>query len=42
MRTYNMILRGIDSIDFPRKISKNAASLIKRLCRYVMHMMVSE
>ncbi|KAF6031729.1 PRKG1 [Bugula neritina] len=33
MRTYNMILRGIDSIDFPRKISRNATSLIKRLCR---------
>ncbi|CAF1025239.1 unnamed protein product [Didymodactylos carnosus] len=33
MKTYNIILKGIDAIEFPRKISKIAASLIKRLCR---------
>ncbi|XP_074476034.1 protein kinase cGMP-dependent 1b isoform X1 [Sebastes fasciatus] len=33
MKTYNIILRGIDMIEFPKKITKNAASLIKKLCR---------
>lgn len=33
MKTYNVILRGIDVIEFPKKISKNAANLIKKLCR---------
>ena len=33
MHTYNIILKGIDAIDFPRKISKVPSSLIKRLCR---------
>lgn len=33
METYKMILKGIDKIDFPRSISKNATSLIKKLCR---------
>ncbi|KAM4720253.1 cGMP-dependent protein kinase 1-like [Anableps anableps] len=33
MKTYSIILRGIDMIDFPKKISKSAANLIKRLCR---------
>lgn len=33
MRTYNMILKGIDALDFPRHISKNAQTLIKKLCR---------
>ena len=33
METYKMILKGIDKIDFPRSISKNASSLIKKLCR---------
>ena len=35
MKTYNIILKGIDAIDFPRKITKNAHALIKKLCRYV-------
>ncbi|GFS43845.1 hypothetical protein TNIN_140872 [Trichonephila inaurata madagascariensis] len=34
MRTYNIILKGIDLMEFPRSISKNASSLIKRLCRW--------
>ncbi|GFR05830.1 hypothetical protein TNCT_3241 [Trichonephila clavata] len=33
MRTYNIILKGIDLMEFPRTISKNASGLIKRLCR---------
>ncbi|KAH7983048.1 hypothetical protein HPB52_008844 [Rhipicephalus sanguineus] len=33
MKTYNIILRGIDMLDFPRTMSRNAVSLIKRLCR---------
>ncbi|XP_051794947.1 cGMP-dependent protein kinase 1-like isoform X1 [Acanthochromis polyacanthus] len=33
MMTYNIILRGIDMIEFPKKITKSAANLIKRLCR---------
>ncbi|XP_012734552.1 cGMP-dependent protein kinase 1 isoform X2 [Fundulus heteroclitus] len=33
MKTYNVILRGIDMIEFPEKITKNAANLIKKLCR---------
>jgi cGMP-dependent protein kinase len=33
MKTYNFILKGIDAIEFPRKVSKMAALLIKRLCR---------
>ena len=35
MKTYNIILRGIDAIEFPRKIHRNASNLIKKLCRYV-------
>lgn len=33
MKTYNIILKGIDAIEFPRKVSKMASLLIKRLCR---------
>ncbi|VDM18627.1 unnamed protein product [Hydatigera taeniaeformis] len=33
MKTYNIILRGIDAVEFPRKITRNAQLLIKRLCR---------
>jgi cGMP-dependent protein kinase 1 len=33
MKTYNIILKGIEAIDFPRKITKNAQNLIKKLCR---------
>ena len=34
MRTYNIILKGIDVIEFPKKIPRNAHVLIKKLCRY--------
>ncbi|KAK0133444.1 cGMP-dependent protein kinase 1 [Merluccius polli] len=33
MKTYNIILRGIDMVEFPKKITKSAAHVIKRLCR---------
>ncbi|XP_038641119.1 cGMP-dependent protein kinase 1-like isoform X5 [Scyliorhinus canicula] len=33
MQTYNFILRGIDMVEFPKKITKNAGTLIKKLCR---------
>lgn len=33
MRTYNIILKGIDAIEFPRNITRNAIALIKKLCR---------
>ncbi|KAG5272746.1 hypothetical protein AALO_G00168860 [Alosa alosa] len=33
MKTYNIILRGIDMVEFPKKITKSAANLIKKLCR---------
>ncbi|XP_072037723.1 cGMP-dependent protein kinase 1-like isoform X4 [Amphiura filiformis] len=33
MRTYNIILKGIDIVEFPKKISKHAHSLIKKLCK---------
>ncbi|XP_037960243.1 cGMP-dependent protein kinase, isozyme 2 forms cD5/T2 [Teleopsis dalmanni] len=33
MRTYNIILKGIDAIKFPRNITRNASNLIKKLCR---------
>ncbi|XP_064630245.1 cGMP-dependent protein kinase 1-like isoform X2 [Lineus longissimus] len=33
MKTYNIILRGIEAIEFSRKITKNAQNLIKKLCR---------
>uniref|UniRef100_A0A8C2FLS9 cGMP-dependent protein kinase n=1 Tax=Cyprinus carpio TaxID=7962 RepID=A0A8C2FLS9_CYPCA len=35
MKTYNIILRGIDMIEFPKKITKNAANLIKKLCSWI-------
>lgn len=33
MRTYNIILRGIDALEFPKKVGRNAQSLIKKVCR---------
>uniref|UniRef100_A0A915JWI0 cGMP-dependent protein kinase n=1 Tax=Romanomermis culicivorax TaxID=13658 RepID=A0A915JWI0_ROMCU len=33
MKTYNLILKGVDALDFPRKMTKNAMVLIKKLCR---------
>ncbi|XP_071952421.1 cGMP-dependent protein kinase 1-like [Antedon mediterranea] len=33
MKIYTMILKGIDMVEFPKKISKTSGILIKRLCR---------
>ncbi|CAH8618584.1 unnamed protein product [Heterobilharzia americana] len=33
MRTYGIILKGIDAVNFPTKMSKNAQCLVKKLCR---------
>lgn len=33
MKTYNLILKGIDMIEFPKKITKSCQNLIKKLCR---------
>ena len=33
MKTYDCILKGIESIEFPRDITRNANTLIKELCR---------
>ncbi|XP_063050671.1 cGMP-dependent protein kinase 2 [Engraulis encrasicolus] len=33
MITYTFILRGIESLDFPKRINKRAADLIRKLCR---------
>ncbi|KAH8237877.1 hypothetical protein KR032_004901 [Drosophila birchii] len=35
MQTYNLILKGIDMINFPKQMSRWAVQLIKRLCRDV-------
>ena len=35
MKTYNIILKGIDQIEFPRIVNRVAQALIKRLCREV-------
>jgi cGMP-dependent protein kinase len=33
MKTYNIILKGIDMISFPPHVTRTATALIKRLCR---------
>jgi cGMP-dependent protein kinase 1 len=35
LKTYNLILKGIDAIEFPRHVSRAAISLIKKLCREI-------
>lgn len=34
MMTYTFILKGIEKMDFPKKISKRPEDLIRKLCRY--------
>ncbi|KER23356.1 hypothetical protein T265_08731 [Opisthorchis viverrini] len=33
MRTYNLILKGLDAVGFPPKVTGNAQNLIRKLCR---------
>eukprot|EP00062_Callorhinchus_milii_P001560 gi/632936804/ref/XP_007896165.1/ PREDICTED: cGMP-dependent protein kinase 2-like [Callorhinchus milii] len=33
IKIYNMILRGIEKVDFPKRIGKRSEDLIRRLCR---------
>ncbi|KAL1117554.1 hypothetical protein AAG570_003869 [Ranatra chinensis] len=33
MKTYTLILKGVDSVVFPRHVSRTAQNLIKKLCR---------
>ncbi|XP_036620285.1 cGMP-dependent protein kinase 2 isoform X1 [Trichosurus vulpecula] len=33
MMTYNLILKGIEKIDFPKKVTRRPEDLIRRLCR---------
>ncbi|GAB0094504.1 cGMP-dependent protein kinase [Sergentomyia squamirostris] len=35
LKTYTLILRGIESVDMPSRIPKKAQDLIKRLCRQI-------
>lgn len=35
MKTYNIILKGIDMVDFPKHMSRSAVTVIKKLCRDV-------
>jgi len=37
MKTYNIILKGIDAVEFPRNITRNASALIKKLCRFISY-----
>lgn len=33
LKTYNIILKGIDIIEYPRTVSRPAVGLIKKLCK---------
>ncbi len=35
MRTYNLILKGIESVAMPATVSRSAAHLIRALCKAV-------
>ena len=35
MMTYTFILKGIEKMDFPKKIAKRPEDLIRKLCRYI-------
>lgn len=34
MMTYTFILKGIEKMDFPKKVTKRPEDLIRKLCRY--------
>ena len=33
MKIYNIILRGIEQIEFPRHVTKTAIAIIRKFCR---------
>ncbi|CAD5111405.1 DgyrCDS715 [Dimorphilus gyrociliatus] len=33
MKTYNIILEGVEKLDMPKKVGRNATNLIKKLCK---------
>ena len=33
MKIYNIILRGIEQIEFPRHVTKTALAIIRKFCR---------
>lgn len=35
MHTYNLILKGIEAVHFPKYVTKGAQNLVRRLCRHV-------
>ena len=35
MQTYNLILKGIEAVHFPKYVTKGAQNLVRRLCRAV-------
>jgi cGMP-dependent protein kinase len=35
MQTYNLILKGIEAVHFPKHVTKGAQNLVRRLCRGV-------
>ena len=41
MTTYKEILKGIDSIAFPKRINKSAIAIIKKFCRYTLSVLLN-
>jgi len=35
MQTYNLILKGIEAVHFPKYVTKGAQNLVRRLCRHI-------
>jgi cGMP-dependent protein kinase 2 len=40
MMTYTLILKGVEKMDFPKKISKRPEDLIRKLCRYLIYRVI--
>ena len=41
MMTYTLILKGVEKMDFPKKISKRPDDLIRKLCRYLLSRVIN-
>ena len=41
MTMYKEILKGIDSIAFPKRINKSAIAIIKKFCRYTLSVLLN-